>query len=154
VKHSQAVMHLWMFRTTLILAYKTYATVILLWLTSACATPLLNIPGSVLMQVDSLWTGEPQNYVVSISGRDFPLCCLLIYSKLLISNFFPEEDSHLKVRIIFMKSACTWVHSSAKGYEGLEDFALPFSIYIRRSKMLQPTLGCCPLHLDRKHPRC
>lgn len=43
-----------MSRTTLKLAYKTYANVIALWLTSACATPLLSTPGSALMQVDSL----------------------------------------------------------------------------------------------------
>lgn len=63
-----------MFRTTLKLVYKTYAIVTAPWLTSACATPLLSTPGSVLMLVGSPWTGEPQNCAVSITGGSLTLC--------------------------------------------------------------------------------
>lgn len=135
-------MYLWMFRTTLKLAYKTYATVIPLWLTFACATPLLNTHGSVLMLVDSLWTGEPQNCAVSISGRDFQLCSLFISSKLQIRDFFffPEEDSHLKVDVIFKKSALFWAYSRMLGYCITEGF-----------QYISEDLKSCTFHLVALH---
>lgn len=63
-----------MLKSTLWPAKKTCAALKSLKMSHVSVTPLLNIPGSVLMLVDILWTGEPQNCVVSITGDSLCLC--------------------------------------------------------------------------------
>lgn len=63
-----------MLESTLWLAKMTCAALKSLKMPHVSVTPLLNTPGSVLMLVGILWTGEPQNCAVSITGDSLTLC--------------------------------------------------------------------------------
>lgn len=63
-----------MLESTLWLAKMTCATLKSLKMPHVSVTPLLNTLGSVLMLVGILWTGEPQNCAVSITGDTLTSC--------------------------------------------------------------------------------